>query len=315
MSWVGVSQKTGFLLGESRSVGKREFTHFFIAFLLGEDGEIYCPAIHTHGCAGFQLLHLETHLGKLVGESYCRLLANASGGERGLAYMYASVEESAVGKYNGVGTTFQTHFRAHSCYGVSVHGNGHYLVLPKREIGGVFEKSAPEERELHFVALCAGAPHGGTLGEVEHAELYHGVVGNNSRVAAEGVDFAHYLTFGHATHGGVARHLTDGVEVLGDEEGVHAEVGRSGGGLSTGMSSANNNYIVTAKNHRFLLFVVVYLVYLRHFSNNVSRETFFYIWTDDLFEQGLTPLPKFFRPFGAFRFFQSVVTYQCAFQV
>ena len=191
------------------------------------------------------------------------------------AEIHPSVEESAVGEYHSFGEHGKAEFCLHSCNAVVFGSYCHHFVLPEREVGGVFEDIAPETGETHLVALCAGAPHGGTFGEVEHAELYHGVVGDDAGKSAECVDFADYLTFGHASHGGVARHLTDSVEVLSNQEGVHAEVGGRRRCLRTGVSRPYNNYIVTAKNHRFLLFVVVYLVYLRHFSNNVSRETLF----------------------------------------
>jgi len=81
-----------------------------------------------------------------------------------------------------------------------------------------------------FVALCAGRLDCRAFGFVEEAKLDSGGVGVDSHFAAEGVDFTDNLAFGLSADGGVARHLGDGVEVAGEEQGArpHASGGERG---------------------------------------------------------------------------------------
>jgi hypothetical protein len=112
------------------------------------------------------------------------------------------------------------------------------------EAGLGFEELAHFYAVELLVALCAGAPDGGTAGGVEEPELDANGIGNLAHDAAEGVDFADKMALCHATKGGVAAHLGDEVEVHGDEGGLEAHAGGSHGGLAAGVSRAHHCDIV-----------------------------------------------------------------------
>ena len=57
------------------------------------------------------------------------------------------------------------------------------------------------------------APHCRTFRHIEHPELYHCLVGNDSRKSTKCIYLSDNLTFGNSTHSGVARHLCDFVHV------------------------------------------------------------------------------------------------------
>ena len=108
----------------------------------------------------------------------------------------------------------------------------------------------PVQREKHAVALGAGAPHSGALGHIEHAELDGRAVGNDATPTTQSIHLAHYLPLGHAAHGGIAGHLADGVEHLGDKQDTAAQPCSGSSGLGAGMTGTHNYYIVRFKHHR-----------------------------------------------------------------
>lgn len=104
----------------------------------------------------------------------------------------------------------------------------------------------PFEAELvgFFVALRAWSPDGWTFFGVEHPELEAGHVCGFAHFATERVDFASQVAFGETADGGVAGHLTDGVEIDGKEESSASHAGSSEGGLDAGVAGAENDYVI-----------------------------------------------------------------------
>ena len=118
--------------------------------------------------------------------------------------VYQAVEESAVGEDHGLGADLHAELGldpdATSLFGQEAHD----AVLPEVEVGRGFQHLAPSLGEEVSVVLGSWAPHGRPLGLVEHAELDGAAVGHQAGVAAERVHLAYDLTFGDASHGGVA---------------------------------------------------------------------------------------------------------------
>ena len=118
------------------------------------------------------------------------------------------------------------------------------------EAGLGFEDLAHFDAVELLVALGAGAPDGGAAGGVEQAELDAYGIGDFAHDAAEGVDFADEVAFGHAADGGIAAHLGDEVEVHGDERGLEAHARGGHRGFAAGMACADHGDIVLfGKSH------------------------------------------------------------------
>jgi hypothetical protein len=83
--------------------------------------------------------------------------------------------------------------------------------------------------------------------------------------AAEGVDFANHVTLGKAADGWVARHLADGVGVLGEEQGLTTEARCGECGLDAGVSSAEDDDVVG-------FWVGEHLFYVERGGEEVSRK-------------------------------------------
>jgi hypothetical protein len=95
-----------------------------------------------------------------------------------------------------------------------------------------------------FITLCAGGADGWAFACVEHTELDASGIGIEAHGTAEGVDFTDDVTFGESADGGVARHGTDGIQVLGEHGDATAESGGGESGFDTGMACADDEDIV-----------------------------------------------------------------------
>ncbi len=120
--------------------------------------------------------------------------------------------------------------------------------LTQAEVGLCFAEAFDFGLVGAFIGLCPGAVHGGAFAAIEDAELDAGGVDGAAHGAAEGVDFADDLPFGHAADGRIAAHLADGIEVGGQEGGLGAHACRGEGRLGARMSAADDQHVVIVES-------------------------------------------------------------------
>ena len=159
-------------------------------------------------------------------------------------YMEQTVEEGTCGDYDTFCMEGDTPYGVYTddfaiLYKQFVNG-----VLPDAKVGDIVKYLAPSPNKLLAVALSAGAPHGGTLRAIEHAELNGRAVGDDSRVSTECVNLTHYLPLGNTTDGGVATHLPNLVHVHRDETSLRTHIGRCCCRLASRVSGTNHNDVV-----------------------------------------------------------------------
>jgi hypothetical protein len=118
------------------------------------------------------------------------------------------------------------------------------VALMEVEVGLVLDEPLHAELVGLLVALGAGGLDAGALAGVQHAELDAGGVRVPAHDAAEGVDLPDDMPFGQTADGGVAGHLGDGVEVLGENGRLAAEPSGGHGGLHPGVAGAADDDIV-----------------------------------------------------------------------
>ena len=185
----------------------------------------------------------------------CGRLGSASSLNHHLAHVHQSVQECAGCDDYTLCTELCPKLRgyAHSLSLLYYKFGGD--VLPHVQVGNIFERLAPQQAELHSVALRAGAPHCRAFRAVEHAELYCRPVGDYSHIAAERVNLAHNLAFGNAADGRVAAHLCNLVHVYGHQARLCAEVGSGSCRLASCVSRTNDQNVVF-KFHDTPLFII-----------------------------------------------------------
>ena len=102
------------------------------------------------------------------------------------------------------------------------------------------------------VDLAARALHRRALGAVEQAELDAGDVAEPAHDAVHGVDLAHQMALAQAADGRIARHLADGLELLGQQQGGRARARGRRRGLAAGVAAADDDDVegVHGRGHR-----------------------------------------------------------------
>mgnify|MGYP003313098082 CR=1 FL=1 len=144
---------------------------------------------------------------------------------------------------------FATHIGHHTFHPVALKKQTDNGILPEVEIRCFFQHAAPFGRKHHLVALATRTPHGRSFRLIQHPELNHGAVGDNARITAQSINFAHNLTLGNAAHGRIARHGSEQTQVHGDEQNLIAQICGSSSGLATCMAGSHHYYIILFKNH------------------------------------------------------------------
>jgi hypothetical protein len=99
------------------------------------------------------------------------------------------------------------------------------------------------------IGLSAGTLDGGSLGAVKQSELDAGGVGHPAHQAIQGIDLPHQVPLAEAANGGIARHLANGCELVGDEGGARADAGGSRCRLAAGMAAADNDDVKALAVH------------------------------------------------------------------
>src|SRR5689334_1355830 len=102
----------------------------------------------------------------------------------------------------------------------------------------------------HAVGLCARGADCRALRSIESTELDACLVGSDGHRAAERVNFLHQVALADPADRWVARHLTQGLDAMGQQKRAlrHSRGGERG--FSTGMAAADNNDVeVVRKPH------------------------------------------------------------------
>ncbi len=101
------------------------------------------------------------------------------------------------------------------------------------------------------IGLGARAAHRRTLAAVEQLEMDPRRVGDAAHQPVERVDLADEMALADPADRGIAGHLSDFREVLGDEQGARAAAGSGGGRFAAGMTAADDDDIILLRrgNH------------------------------------------------------------------
>jgi hypothetical protein len=200
---VGIGNIAGFLLGKRLGIREGEFIRVLVSRLYLELREIDGTAVDTHRGACFETLYLETLFTKLVREAYGRGLPYPAPAPGFLADEDLTVEESAASQYNGTCGDSMSHASQDTGDCLAIERERDDLILPEGETGDILQHPTPCRGEEHPVTLGPGAPHGGTLGAVEHSELDSRPVGDYTRPSSQGINLTDNLSLCHAAHGGI----------------------------------------------------------------------------------------------------------------
>ena len=113
--------------------------------------------------------------------------------------------------------------------------------------GANFEIGLRGQRRLHGLAielavgLGARPAHRRALAPIEHPELDAGRIGDAPHHAVQRIDLADQMALADAADGGIAGHLADGLELVGEQQRPRAEPRRCGRRLAARMPSTDDD--------------------------------------------------------------------------
>ena len=223
---------------------------------VGEDGQRGVAGLGFHAAvingarvnawrgAGFHAGEGEGQVVQAGGEFVRRRVARAAAGKAVEADVDFAAEEGAGGEDGGGGVVVNLvlAFDAGDARAFEDEvGDGG---LEDVEVGLVFDNFAYRRFVEDAVGLGTGGTHGGAFAAVEDAPLDAGAVGSSRHDAAKGIDFFDEVAFADTANGGVAAHLADGFDVVGEQQGARAHAGRGAGGFDAGMAAADDEDVV-----------------------------------------------------------------------
>ena len=91
--------------------------------------------------------------------------------------------------------------------------------------------------------MGAGGADGGTAAGIEAAKLNAGIIGGKRHHPAEGVNFPDQMSLADAADGGIAGHLAERFQVLGEQKSLRPGACGGEGCFASGMTAADNNHI------------------------------------------------------------------------
>src|SRR5690554_948893 len=150
-------------------------------------------------------------------------------------------------------TGCQHHFRgekthAHLGHGaanlVTVENKVIYSLLKYIEIFLTFENFANSCLVQHTVGLSSCSTHSRTFTAVQNAKLDARQVGSTCHCAAKGINFPHQMTFADSADSRVTRHLSQGLNIVRQQQSTHAHSGRSKSSFSACVATADHDHVI-----------------------------------------------------------------------
>jgi hypothetical protein len=115
--------------------------------------------------------------------------------------------------------------------------------LGKVELGQPLELRPNRTPVQTTIALRPWGPDRRSLRTVEHPELDPRQIRGPAHNPAQRIDFPHHGPLGDPSDRGIAGHLADGLEVLGEQERPRPGPRRHRAGLGAGMPSPDNDHV------------------------------------------------------------------------
>ncbi len=155
----------------------------------------------------------------------------------------APSQEGAHREHDRLGFEDDTGDRDDAAHGSPVHDEVGGFLLEQGQIRLILQHRAYGLSVQLAIGLGAGCPHGRALAGIERAELDPGHVRGARHESAQCVDLSDEVTFSDASDGGVAAHLTQGLDALREQQSTRAHAGGRQRGFRAGVATANDDYV------------------------------------------------------------------------
>ena len=159
------------------------------------------------------------------------------------AHVDLAIEERPGRQHHGARAEADAHLRHRAHHPVALHHQVIHGLLEQPQVGLVLQHAADGGFVEDAVGLRACGAHGRAFGAVEGAELDATLVRGQRHGTAQRVHLLDQMALANAANAGVAAHLPQGLDVVGEQQGFAAHAGSGQGGLGASMATADNDHI------------------------------------------------------------------------
>ena len=160
--------------------------------------------------------------------------------------MNQPAEEGTGGQHHVVGEKTQAHLGNDATHLLLLNDQVIAGLLENPQIGLVLQHVTDGSLVQHTVSLGAGRPYRRALAAVEHTKLDTCLVGRQRHGAAQRIDLFHQVALTDTTDSGVAAHLSQRLDVVTEQQGLHAHTRGCERSFGTGMATTDHNDVKTA---------------------------------------------------------------------
>ena len=228
----------------SGSPHEREKGNRVITRLPGEPAVIDGPAVEARRRAGLQPSRAERQVAQAARQGVRRRLTGPSALVTGFAHVDPAGQKRAGCQHHAGSAETQARLCHDTPDNTAFNNQVVHGLLEQVQVVRLLKQGTYRSLVQAAVNLCPGGAHRGPLAGVEDAELYPAPVRRPGHDSAQGVDLLDQVAFADAPYGRVARHLAEGVDTVGQQQGLNSHARGSQGGLGAGMAATDDNDFV-----------------------------------------------------------------------
>ena len=210
-------------------------------------GKIDAPPVDTGWRAGFEAAKVQPEHAQIIRQSHTGVHPVGTGGDDALAGDDGAVQVRSRGDDHGFRAVLRPQLSAHAGDGAVRSQNFHDLRLFQLQIFLQFQNVLHILPVFYPIGLSAEGMDGGAFAPVEHPVLDAGMVSRRAHLAPQRVQLPHKVPLSGAADGGVAGHISNGVQIDGKENGVIAQPGGGKGGFDSRVSRPDHGNVTAAR--------------------------------------------------------------------
>lgn len=218
-----------------------------ITRLLGHHREIHGTTVDAWRRAGLQATDAQWQLTQAMRQSDGGRITGTAAGVVLQTNVDKSAEESACGQNHGIRVEPEAHLGDHALDLSVFHNQVISSLLKNPQVGLVFQNFAYRSLVQHAVGLRTCGANGWALAAVEDTELDATLVGSSGHGTTKCIDFLDQVALADPTDGRVAAHLAEGLDIVGEQQGLHAHACCSQGCFGTGMTATDHDHVKTGR--------------------------------------------------------------------
>jgi hypothetical protein len=159
------------------------------------------------------------------------------------ADMDFAVQKGTGGQHHGACADIETNLGSGPNYSVTLDQEVVDRLLKKPQIRLILEATPNRRAIKNAVSLSPRGAHRGAFARIQNPKLNARFVGGRRHGTAKRIDFFDQMPFTDAANRGIARHLAERLDIVGQQQRAAAGSGRGERGFSARVTAANDDDI------------------------------------------------------------------------